>query len=127
MKIDCRPGEPGYTPEAWRFAVTLDGIGIRNGVAADEEAGEVVVYALTDAGNLIPDPASDGFLTETLRGAVTIRRHHEGLHPIERVKIIRGAAMEREASRLAAIQEAQREAQREAYRGRIDTYLEALA
>jgi hypothetical protein len=68
MRISCDPGDQGFTPSFYRFAVTFDGQAAPHTITADEELGLVrIVTQFTPM-----SPPSE----HVLFGAVRIHRLH---------------------------------------------------
>jgi hypothetical protein len=44
MRLSVDKDDPGYSPDAFKAKVTLDGVELRNCVTADEEQGVAICY-----------------------------------------------------------------------------------
>ena len=70
MRLSADTKSADYSPTAIYAKVTLDGVELRNCIAADEEAGECIVHAMDDNGKLI---IVDGeLMVKTVHGKVEI-------------------------------------------------------
>lgn len=72
MRLSAYPGHPDYNPEWQRCCVLLDGQPMKDVTHADEERGQIAIYARDRRGNLIVD--GDRLVTKILTGRVELRR-----------------------------------------------------
>jgi hypothetical protein len=72
VQISVNKNYSGYTPFAFRYKVTLDGVFLNNCVAADEEMGTVVCYRKDEHNNFVLDPETNNVILEVRNGKVVI-------------------------------------------------------
>lgn len=70
MRLSVRNSDPGYSADAFRACVFLDGAELRHCFTADEEAHEAHCYVTDANGQLIVD--GDRLREEVKRGRVEI-------------------------------------------------------
>lgn len=72
MRLSAYKTDRGYSAEAHRYEVLLDGVPLPDCMTADEEQGVAVVFMRDADGNLMHDGAR--MRTKARFGRVTIRR-----------------------------------------------------
>jgi hypothetical protein len=72
MRASVRKDDSSYNPQHTKLEVYLDGEPVRGCITADEEKGEIVVYAKDGKGHYVME--SEKLKTETRTGKVEIRR-----------------------------------------------------
>lgn len=72
MRLSVYRTDRGYSAEAYRYEVLLDGVPLHDCVVADEEQGAATVYMRDADGNLMHDGSR--VREKTMFGDVRIRR-----------------------------------------------------